>query len=63
MEMPSNKEKAISFIKKLPNHLTLHQIAYQLEMEQQLEKAQQDSDAGRVLNSVQVRERFKDWLD
>jgi predicted transcriptional regulator len=47
----------------IPFDLTLHQIAYQLEMEQQLEKAQQDSDAGRVLNSEEVRERLKDWLN
>jgi len=53
----------INLIKNLPNHLTLHQIAYQLEMEQQLENAQRDSDAGRLLSSEEVRERLKDWLD
>jgi hypothetical protein len=63
MEISSNKEKAISLIKKLPNNITLHQIAYQLEMEQQLEKAQQESDAGKVLNSEEGQERHKDWLD
>jgi predicted transcriptional regulator len=59
----SNKEKAINIIKKLPNNFSLHQIAYQLEIEEQLEKSQQDSDAGRVLNSEEVKERLKDWLD
>jgi hypothetical protein len=41
----------------------LHQIAYPLEIEQQLEKSQQDSDAERVLSSEEVSEQLKDWLD
>lgn len=63
MELLSNKDKAIKIINNLPNHLTLHQIAYQLEMEQQLEIAQKDSDEGRILDSVAVKKRFKDWID
>ncbi len=55
-------KKAIDFIKNLPNNLTIHEIVYQLEMEEQLEKAQEDSQAGRLLNSEEVKERLKDWL-
>jgi hypothetical protein len=43
--------------------MSLHQIAYQLEMEQQLGKAQQDSESGRILSSEDVRGRFKGWLE
>jgi hypothetical protein len=63
MESTTNKEKAINFIKKLPNNLSMHQIAYQLDMEQQLENAQADSDAGRVQSAEEVRERLKEWLE
>ena len=62
MEYATNKEKTIDFIKNLPNNLTIHEIVYQLEMEEQLEKAQEDSSSGQLLNSEEVKERLKDWL-
>ena len=60
--MLRTKKKLIDFIKNLPNNLTIHEVVYQLEMEEQLEKAQEDSQAGRLLNSEEVKERLKDWL-
>jgi hypothetical protein len=34
MTIVSDKEKAINIIKSLPNHVTLHQIAHLIKMEQ-----------------------------
>jgi len=47
----------------MPNHKTLYQIIYQLELEQQLVNAQKDSDEGRILDSDEVKKRFKGWID
>ena len=59
----SNKERAINLIKNMANDVTLHEIVYQLAMEERLEQAAQDSAAGRVLTQEEIRARFKHWLD
>ena len=57
--MPSVKDSVIDFIKKLPDNLTVEEIAYKLCIEERINKAQQQMKDGNYLTHKEAKERLK----
>ncbi|KKN37833.1 hypothetical protein LCGC14_0759420 [marine sediment metagenome] len=60
--MPSVKDSVIDFIKKLPDNLTVEEIAYKLYIDERINKAQQQMKDGNYLTHEEAKERLKKWL-
>ena len=60
--MPSVKDTVIEFIKKLPDNLTVEEIAYKLYIDERINKAQQQMKDGNFLTHEEAKERLKKWL-
>ncbi len=62
MIMPSVKESVIDFIKKLPDNLTVEEIAYKLYIDERINKAQKQMKDGNYLTHEEAKKRLKKWL-
>ncbi|TFG30150.1 MAG: hypothetical protein EU532_01560 [Promethearchaeota archaeon] len=60
--MPSVKDTVIEFIKKLPDNLTVEEIAYKLYIDERINKAQSQMKDGKYLTHEEAKERLKKWL-
>ena len=60
--MPSVKDSVIDFIKKLPDNLTVEEIAYKLYIDERINKARQQMKDGNYLPHEEAKERLKKWL-
>ena len=60
--MPSVKDSIIDFIKKLPENLTVEEIAYKLYIDERINKAQRQMKDGNFLTHEEAKERLKKWL-
>ena len=60
--MPSVKESVIEFIKKLPDNLTVEEIAYKLFIDERINKSQRQMRDGNYLTHEEAKERLKKWL-
>jgi len=60
--MPSVKDSVIDFIKKLPDNLTVEEIAYKLYIDERINKAQEQMKDGNYLTHEEAKERLKKWL-
>ena len=57
----SNKELAIESIRRLPEDISLREIAEEIEILTRLREAEQASAAGRVKPQARVRELVRQW--
>ncbi len=60
--MPSVKDSVIDFIKKLPDNLTVEEIAYKLYIDERINKAKEQMKDGNYLTHEEAKERLKKWL-
>ena len=60
--MTTAKENAIDFIKKLPDNLSVEEIAYKLYVNEKINKAQEQIREGKYISHEEVKEKMKKWL-
>ena len=60
--MPSVKDSVIDFIKKLPDNLTVEEIAYKLYIDERINKAKEQIKDRNYLTHEEAKERLKKWL-
>lgn len=60
--MTTAKENAIDFIKKLPDNLSVEEIAYKLYVNEKINKAQDQIREGKYISHEEAREKMKKWL-
>jgi len=60
--MTTAKENAIDFIKKLPDNLSVEEIAYKLYVNEKINKAQEQIREGKYISHEEAREKMKKWL-
>jgi len=60
--MTTAKENAIDFIKKLPDNLSVEEIAYKLYVNEKINKAQEQIREGKYISHEEVKEKIKKWL-
>lgn len=58
----SNKEVVIEAIRKLPEELSLEEIAEEIAVLAAIRKAEEDADAGRTIPHEEVKRRFQEWI-
>ncbi len=58
----SNKEIVIEAIRKLPEELSLEEIADEIAVLAAIRKGEEDADAGRTIPHDEVKRRFQEWI-
>jgi predicted transcriptional regulator len=58
----SNKEIVIEAVRKLPEDLSLEEIAEEVAVVAAIRKGEEDSDAGRTISHDEVKRRFQEWI-
>ncbi len=58
----SNKEIVIEAIRKLPEELSLEEIAEEVAVLAAIRKGEEDADAGRTIPHDEVKKRFQAWI-
>ena len=57
----SNKELVIEAVRKLPEELSLEEIAEEVAVLAAIRKGEDDADAGRMIPHDEVERRFREW--
>jgi hypothetical protein len=60
--MTTPKENAIDFIRKLPDNLSVEEIAYKLYVNDKINKAQEQIREGKYISHEEAKEKMKKWL-
>jgi predicted transcriptional regulator len=58
----SNKEIVIEAVRKLPEELSLEEIAEEVAVLAAIRRGEEDADAGRTISHDEVRRRFQEWI-
>ena len=58
----SNKEIVIEAIRKLPEELSLEEIAEEVAVLAAIRRGEDDADAGRTIPHDEVKKRFQTWI-
>ncbi len=58
----SNKEIVIEAVRKLPEELSLEEIAEEVAVLAAIRKGEEDADAGRTIPHDEVKRRFQEWI-
>jgi predicted transcriptional regulator len=58
----SNKEVVIEAVRKLPEELSLEEIAEEVAVLAAIRKGEEDADAGRTIPHEEVKRRFQEWI-
>jgi predicted transcriptional regulator len=58
----SNKEVVIEAVRKLPEELSLEEIAEEVAVLAAIRKGEEDADAGRTIPHDEVKRRFQEWI-
>jgi predicted transcriptional regulator len=58
----SNKEIVIEAVRKLPEELSLEEIAEEVAVLAAIRKGEEDADAGRTIPHEEVKRRFQEWI-
>lgn len=58
----SNKEIVIEAVRKLPEELSLEEIAEEVAVLAAIRKGEEDADAGRTIPHEEVSRRFQEWI-
>jgi predicted transcriptional regulator len=58
----SNKEIVIEAVRKLPEELSLEEIAEEVSVLAAIRKGEEDADAGRTIPHEEVKRRFEGWI-
>jgi predicted transcriptional regulator len=58
----SNKEIVIEAVRKLPEELSLEEIAEEVAVLAAIQKGEEAADAGQTIPHDEVKRRFQEWI-
>jgi len=63
MSAENIKDQIISFIKSLPDNITLEDIMYQLYVREKIFRGIKDADEGKKVSNEQAKEIIEKWSE